>query len=182
MDANEFVTEYFKDVQYAARKASHQSAVIDQEDIEQSIWEALLKEPKILEANRKVVITAIDRKARLHAEKESIDYMYFSCAYVYNPDMIRNLLADVVWCPAEECLDVDARLDLRNAFTELARRKPAQARAVFRRFGLGEDYSKFTGGQKANESFGIDFIAQHLNKRAPVKSEDLDEVVNAGIV
>lgn len=181
MDANEFVTEYFKDVQYAARKASHQSAVIDQEDIEQNIWEALLKRPKVWSEGRKVVITAIDREAKKYAEKESIDYMYFSCAYVYNPQMIRNLLADVVWCPPQECIDPDARVDLAAAFDELARRKPAQARAVFKRFALGE-YDTMSAPERGSESRGIDFIAQHLNKRAPVKTEDLDEVVNAGIV
>jgi hypothetical protein len=166
-------------MQYApvvARIASNtwkKSTIFTVDDIEQAIWEHAVNNWKYyVKADPKMVEIYMAKAARGFAHLERIDHMYFTGAFIYTPKLVAAYLETCAWKPLEEVPDVDARVDLQEAFILLSDKAPKQAEAVFKRYGLGED--DLSAAERMNVSRGVETICHRLNSGLRLQAESID--------
>jgi hypothetical protein len=135
-----------------------QSHVYSIDDVAQAIWEHMMANwPEYEKAHDYLFRYMARRAARRFCEDERVKYMYANGAFLYTPGMVRRYLEDVVWCSPEDCRDVDARVDLSEAFRKLSR---GQKFAVYKKFALKEPLSK---SEQVSESRAVSAITTRLN-------------------
>lgn len=160
----------------AAKVASStwkKSTIFTVDDIEQAIWEHAIGNWKYYAvADETSVEKYMARAARGFARKERTDYMYFTGAFVYTPKLVAAYLETCAWKPLEEVPDIDARVDVQEAFLLLAERAPKQAEAVFKRYGLGEE--DLSSAERMNVSRGIESLTHRLNSGLRLQAESID--------
>ena len=128
------------------------------EDVAQAIWEHMMLDWKYYQdADDYLMRHMARRAARRYCEEQRIRYMYDNGAFLYTPGMVRRYLEDVVWCSPEDCRDVDARVDMSEAYAKLSR---AQKAAVYKKFALKEPLTK---NEQVAESRGVSAITRRLN-------------------
>jgi hypothetical protein len=54
-----------------------------------------------------------------------VDYKYSTGAFLYTPGMVRRYLEKVVWCNPQDCIDLEARADISEAYERLPRGQKA---------------------------------------------------------
>lgn len=140
------------------------------EDVAQAIWEHMMKEWKYYQdADEGLVKYMARRAARRYCEGQRTQYMHATGAFLYTPGMIRRYLEDVVWCSPEDCRDVDARVDLSEAYRKLSR---GQKAAVYKKYGLKEPLTK--GSEQVAESRAVTNMTNRLNTGLRLQPEGHD--------
>lgn len=128
------------------------------EDVAQAIWEHMMKAWHEYEKADEGLFKHLARRAaRGYCEKQRVAYMYAHGAFLYTPGMVRRYLEDVVWCSPEDCRDVDARVDLSEAFKKLSK---GQKAAIYKKYALKEPLTK---NEQVAESRAVSAITSRLN-------------------
>lgn len=141
------------------------------DDVAQAIWEHMMKEWKYYaDADEGLVKHMARRAARRYCETERTRYMYDHGAYLYTPGMVRRYLDDVVWCSPEHCKDVDARVDLSEAYVKLSK---AQKAAVYKKYGLKEPLT--TPAEQVAESRAVSNITKRLNTGLRLQADAFEQ-------
>lgn len=172
-------------IQQVAKKEHDRMQTIEQEDIEQALWEFFCEKINHVRGWEAAGIRDLANKvARHYVQTERIDYMYFSGNFVYTPAQVEELLTEAVWREVEEVPDMDGRVDVMREFNNLAihdkdgrlsETSLKRQRLLFRKYGLGESYPKYTTEGKMIDRT-VDRITHKLNMA--VKQERMD-VTNA---
>lgn len=169
-----FARIYWDKVNQVARSLHRQYGVVDAEDIAQGIWEKIIprfeKDYKHMDAE--TLQKVFQRLGKDVLNRESLDYMYFSGSYIYTPQEVRDKLSTCGWNELDECPDVDARVDLREAYRHLP---PKQQAAVLKRYGLKEPPGGMSDSEARNERRGVDSITHWLNRGLGVAPARLDD-------
>lgn len=175
-------TQFFEDwlpsvVRIAARE-HRTSTLFAREDIEQAIWEHVLGNWKyyVVIEDPKFVEIYMTRAARGYVRQERIDFMYFAGAFIYTPKVVAAFLETCAWEPLEEVPDIDARVDLIEAFEHLRASAPKQAAAVFKRYGMGE--TGLSDAEDKNVQRGVDAICHRLNTGLRLSAESIDLAIS----
>jgi hypothetical protein len=95
--------------------------------------------------------------------------MYATGAFLYTPGMVRRFMGDVVWCQAGDCVDVEARADLSEAFSYLTK---GQKAVLYKKYALKEPLAR--NAEQVAESRAVAAITNRLNsglRLAPAASE-----------
>lgn len=173
---SEFYDGHEAEVARIAFSVWKRSTIYSTEDVEQAIWEHAMGNWKYYaEAGSDSVTRFMTRAARGFVRKERVDYMYFTGAFIYTPKLVADYLDTCAWRPVEEVPDVDARVDMQEAFALLSKSAPAQADAVFKRYGLGEE---LTASEQKNAQRGVDSICHRLNSGLRLSAESIDLAVS----
>lgn len=172
----EYYQQHYAEAQRIAVGEWKKSNLYEAEDVEQAIWEHVMGNWKYYaKADDKYRTACMVRAARNYVRKEREDYMYHSGAFVYTPKLVANYLESCAWKPLEQVPDVDARVDLQEAFAILARSAPKQAAAVFKRYALGEE--DMSSAERMNVSRGTESICHRLNSGLRLSAESIDLVI-----
>ena len=151
-------------------KRSHIFAI---EDVEQAIWEHAISNWKhYAEASVESITKWMTRAARDYVRKERVAYMYQTGTFIYTPALVAAYLESCAWEPIEEVPDVDARVDLIEAFELLRKSAPSQAAAVFKRYGLKE--REMSDAEQRNAARGVDSLCHRLNSGLRLQAESVD--------
>jgi hypothetical protein len=136
-------------------KSSH---IFTIDDVAQAIWEHMMANWSEYEKADDYMFRYMARRAaRGFCQVERVKYMYAHGAFLYTPGMVRRYLEDVVWCSPENCTDVDARVDLSEAYAKLTK---GQKSAIYKKFALKEPLEK---NEQVAESRGVSAITARLN-------------------
>lgn len=150
------------------------STIFDTSDIEQSIWEHVMKNWKhYATADERLVSFYMKRAAKSFANTQRVEYMYFTGAFIYTPKIVAAYLETCAWEPLDEVPDIDARVDLQEAFKLLQASAPEQAAAVFRRYGLKE-FSAMTESEQKNSRRGVESLTHRLNSGLRLAAESVE--------
>ena len=170
---DEFAAAHWPEVERIASAEWKRSSIYEREDIEQAIWaHALANWKYYAEADADRISKFMTRAARGFVRQQRIDHMYATGAFIYTPKIVAAYLETCAWKPVEEVPDVDARVDLQEAFALLSKSAPAQATAVFKRYGLGDDDLSST--ERSNCSRGVDSLTHRLNTGLRLQAESID--------
>ena len=156
-----------------AAREHRSSTIYDVEDLEQAIWEHVVKAwPEYAGQDEKLVYVLMRRAARTYATQARIEHMYATGSFIYTPKLVAAYLDTCAWKPIEEVPDVDARVDMQEAYELLRKKAPRQAAAVFKRYGLGE--GDLSSTEKSNLSAGVESICHRLNSGLRLQAESID--------
>jgi hypothetical protein len=129
------------------------------DDVAQAVWEHMMANwEHYAGAEEGLVRHMARRAARAYCKGQRIEYMYATGAFLYTPKMVRRYLEEVVWCSPEDCIDVEARADISEAFQHLTK---GQKAAVYKRYALKEPLTK--NSEQVAESRAVAEIAHRLN-------------------
>jgi DNA-directed RNA polymerase specialized sigma24 family protein len=135
------------------------SHIFSIDDVAQAIWEHMMAEWRYYDgADEDLVKHMARRAARRYCQDQRTQYMYSTGAFLYTPAMVRRFLEEMVWCSPEDCKDVDARIDLSEAYAKLPK---SQKAAVYRRYGLKEPLNG--AGEQSAESRAVSAMTRKLN-------------------
>ena len=145
-------------VQVASREWNN-SHIFELDDVVQAVWLHVMEQWHQYEkAEDRLRFHMARRAAREYCSKQRIDYMYATGAFLYTPGMVRRYLEEVVWCPPKDCIDLEARADISEAYSHLPR---GQKAAIYKKFALKE--TLITPAEKSAESRGVEAITHRLN-------------------
>ncbi|MDS2171596.1 hypothetical protein Q7C18_02690 [Nesterenkonia sp. CL21] len=169
----EFTLLHWDTVQDVAQQVYRRYHVSTAEDLAGDLWVEVTRtfDKAFKDQGPEAVRKRLYRAASRLQSQEQIDYMYFSGAYIYTPREVRAYLETCAWAPEDEVPDVDARVDMQQAFQKLP---PKQRLAVYKRFALKEPASALSEAEKRNEERGVDNITHTLNRWAKEVPEKLD--------
>ena len=137
-------------------KSSH---IFTIDDVAQAIWEHMMKEWQYYDGADEALVRHMARRAaRRYCMEQRTQYMYATGAFLYTPGMVRRFLEETVWCSPEDCKDVEARVDLSEAYAKLSK---VQKAAVYKRYGLKEQL--VTKAEQVAESRAVGNITSRLN-------------------
>lgn len=139
------------------------------DDVAQAIWEHMMANwSEYRDADDYMFRYLCRRAARKFCQDERVKYMYANGAFLYTPGMVRRYLEDVVWCSPENCRDVDARVDLSEAYAKLTK---GQKAAIYKKFALREPLEK---NEQVAESRAVAAITTRLNTGLRLQSGGLE--------
>jgi hypothetical protein len=146
-----------------------QSHIYSIEDVAQAIWEHMMKHwSEYQVADEGLFKHMARRAARRYCHLQRVAYMYANGAFLYTPGMVRRYLEEVVWCSPENCTDVDARVDLSEAYARLTK---GQKAAVYKKFALKEALTK---NEQVAESRAVSAITARLNTGLRLQSGGIE--------
>lgn len=155
-----------------ARREHRKVRTLEVEDVEQHVFLTLFSRAKgtdfRLWESAGIADLAI-KIAREYVNKERIDYMHFSCAYIYTPAMVEMYLKDCAWSMPEDIPDVDGRMDVMAEFDNLPLR---QRQVLFAKYGMGERFADADPRRKMAER-AVDKITERLNTGVGMKRVEL---------
>lgn len=167
-----FYEQYQPEALRIAYGQHQRSTIFDVADIEQSIWEHVMMNWKhYATADERLVSFYMKRAAKSFANNQRVEYMYFTGAFIYTPKIVAAYLETCAWEPLDEVPDVDARVDLQEAFNLLRESAPAQAGAVFRRYCLKEE---LTESEQKNSRRGVESLTHRLNSGLRLSAESVE--------
>ena len=174
----EFYLDWLPSAQRIAAREHRDSTLFARDDIEQAIWEHVLGNWKhyVAIVDPKFVEIYMTRAARGYVRQERVDFMYFAGAFIYTPKIVAAFLETCAWEPLEEVPDIDARVDLIEAFEQLRKSAPKQAAAVFKRYGMGEE--GMDASERKDVSRGVDAICHRLNSGLRLAAESIDLAIS----
>lgn len=155
-----------KFIKATARKQA--TGVMDPEDLEQDLWVFYLEQVLPRGYHDGAVVDLLKKQASKIDKEERIDYMYFRGSFIYTPSMIRTLLADAVWCEVQDAFDIEGRVDVTRALSELPY---ATQRLLYARFMLDDKPDKDSADRKTIDR-AVDSIAATLNFRSGAEQVD----------
>ena len=175
---SEFVERYLSTVVRTAAREHKKATIFTIEDMEQAIWEhALSNFSEYADAEPGIVDALMKRAARTYATRQRIEHMYATGSFIYTPKLVAAYLDSCVWEPVEEVPDVDARVDLQEAFADLQQTHPKRADAVFKRYGLGEGDS-LSESERKNLERGIESLCHKLNSGLRLTAESIEYAIS----
>lgn len=146
-----------------------QSHIYSIEDVAQAIWEHMMANWSDYQAADDPMFRYMARRAaRRFCQDERVKYMYAHGSFLYTPGMVRRYLEDVVWCSPEDCKDVDARVDLTEAYAKLTK---GQKAAIYKKFALRELLTK---NEQVAESRGVSAMTSRLNTGLRLQSGGIE--------
>lgn len=129
------------------------------DDVAQAIWVHMMANWSHYAGKDIALIRHMARRAaRAYCLEQRTQHMYATGAFLYTPGMVRRFLEDVVWCAAGDCLDVEARADLSEAFGYLTQ---GQKAVLYKRYALKERLAR--NSEQVAESRAIAAITNRLN-------------------
>lgn len=129
------------------------------DDVAQAVWEHMLANWKHYEGRETGLIRHMARRAaRNYCLGQRMQHMYATGAYLYTPGMVRRFLDDVVWCMPGDCVDIEARADLSEAFAHLTK---GQKAVLYKKYALKEPLSR--NAEQVAESRAVSAITNRLN-------------------
>lgn len=171
-DLDAFISYHHETIKVIAKSKGHSLRYATPDDVEQEIMEHLVKNWHLYAGKKaSTVKTYFEKAANQFLNRERIDYMYFSAAYIYTPAEIRRHLRDSAWTDADQCPDVDARVDLHTAFKTLTKGRRI---AVYKQYGLGIPSGELSEAEGRAARRGVDDITAYLNKKEGVRTYSLD--------
>lgn len=135
------------------------SHIFSIDDVAQAIWEHMMTNWSQYEGKDPLLIKHMARRAaRAYCLEQRIQHMHANGSFLYTPGMVRRYLEEVVWCLPGDCMDVDARADLAEAFAYLTK---GQKAVVFKRYALREPLVR--NSEQVAESRAVAAITNRLN-------------------
>lgn len=129
------------------------------DDVSQAIWEHMMANWSHYQGADEALIKHMARRAaRKYCLEQRTQYMYATGAFLYTPGMVRRYLEDVVWCLPGDCMDVEARADIAEAFELLSK---GQKAVLVKRYGLKEPLVR--NSEQVAESRAVAAITNRLN-------------------
>lgn len=170
----EFASLHMETVREIAQQIYRKFGTVESEDIEQGIWEAVIKtfDKAFSGLDESTARSRIHRVGMNYQNSEDMDLMHFSGNYTYTPSEVRLKLATCVWVELDKCPDVDAKIDLQAAFEALP---PKQRMALFKRYGMKTPLEEMSVAEKRALFRGADGICVWLNRRNKTTALRLDE-------
>lgn len=146
-------------------KGSH---IFSIEDVAQAIWEHMMVDWKHYAGADEALIRHMARRAaRRYCLAQRTQYMYATGAFLYTTGMVRRYLEDVVWCSPQDCMDIEARADISEAYALLSKGMKA---AIYKRYCLKEPM--VTSAERNAESRAVKFITDRLNTGLRMQPND----------
>lgn len=135
------------------------STVFSIDDVAQSIWEHMMANWKHYEGRDVALIRHMARRAaRNYCLGARMQHMYATGAFLYTPGQVRRFLGDVVWCMPGDCVDIEARADLSEAFGYLTK---GQKAVLYKKYALREPLAR--NAEQVAESRAVAAITNRLN-------------------
>lgn len=148
-------------------KSSHLFSI---EDVAQAVWEHMMREWKhYANADEALVRHMARRAARRYCMAMRTQHMYATGAFLYTAGMVRRYLDDVVWCGPSDCMDIEARADISEAYKLLPKGMKA---AIYKRYALKEPM--VTSAERNAESRAVRSITNRLNTGLRMQPGNLD--------
>lgn len=145
------------------------SHVFSIDDVAQAVWLHMMENWSEYEnADRNLIFYMARRAARGYCEKQRVEHMYATGAFLYTPGMIRRYLEETVFCAPENAIDLEARVDITEAYGRLPK---GQKAAIFKKFALKEPLT--SPAEKSAESRGVTAMTQRLNTGLRLRPETL---------
>ena len=141
------------------------------DDVAQAIWEHMMANWKHYEGREPGLIRHMARRAaRNYCLEQRNQHMYATGAFLYTPGMVRRFLEDVVWCLAGDCMDVEARADISEAFGYLTN---GQKAVLYKKYALKEVLTR--NAEQVAESRAVAKITNRLNSGLRLTPAGADE-------
>lgn len=173
-DLDAFISYHHETIKAIASSKGRNLGYTTPDDVEQEIMKHVVTNWHLYSGKKASTVKSyFEKAANQFLNRERIDYMYFSAAYIYTPAEIRRHLRDSAWVDADQCPDVDARVDLHAAFKTLTKGRKT---AVYKQYGLGIPSGELSEAEGRAARRGVDDITAHLNKQEGVRSYSLDEL------
>lgn len=164
-------------IQKIARREHRGVQTLDVDDIEQHIW--LTFGEKALKADgsgtdfrtweAKGIADLAIKVARQYVARERIEYMHFAGAFIYTPAIVEVYLKEAVWTELENAVDIDGRVDVREALKTL----PLQTQQdLFVHYGMDQPHDVRSAAYKRVER-AVETISDRLNMGSGVKIGDM---------
>lgn len=129
------------------------------DDVAQAIWEHMMANWKHYEGRDPNLIRHMARRAaRNFCLEQRTQHMYATGAFLYTPGMVRRFMEDVVWCLAGDCVDVEARADISEAFGYLT---DGQRAVLYKKYALKETLTR--NAEQVAEHRAVTRITNRLN-------------------
>lgn len=158
-------------IQKAARSAHRSAFFMGVDDLEQHLFEWLIKsghkyflersermleagDGELTEEHKTAVLTL---KAKSFASNELVDYRAFNGDWLYQPCEVRELLSNL---RAGGSGDLEGNVDLLEAFEMFGNSHPRAALVLYRKYVDGE---KLTGSESSMASRGIRTLCSYMN-------------------
>lgn len=176
---------YYRPMVEKAAGVAHRSAFyITRDDFEQELWCWLIEsghhyfttrnerhlergEEPLSDSHKEAILV---RRARSIAHRELMDYREFSGDYLYQYEEVKDLLHDAF---GEDSEDIEARVDILDAFEALKRSHPKTSEAVLKYYIHRTDQ---TPSVRVVAVRGMRLLCHYMNNgvvRKEVKVEDL---------
>jgi hypothetical protein len=176
LHVNPIVTDLFNTyrelVGKVARREHRGIRTIEAEDIEQQVWQVVAQKSKgtdFRQWDAYGFTNLVTKIAREYVARERIEYMHFAGAFVYNPAIVEVYLKDAVWANVEDVVDIDGRVDVKNAIATL----PLETqRCLFVHYGMDQPY-KYDSKEYKRVERAVETISDRLNMDSGVKIGDL---------
>ena len=172
-DVNEWlVTEHGDMLRQIARREHRKVRTVAIYDVEQTLFETLFMKAKGTDFRlweRAGIADLAIKITREYVNKERIDYMHFSCAYIYTPAMVETYLRECVWNMPTDIPMIDGRVDVIAEYNNLPLR---QRQVLFLKYGAGERFADADPRRKMSDR-AVDKIAERLNTRVGMKRVEL---------
>jgi len=147
------------------------SALFSIDDVAQAVWVHMMAYWSHYVGKDEALIKHMARRAaRAYCLEQRTQYMYATGAFLYTPGMVRRYLEAEVWCLAGDCLDVEARADIAEAFEHLSK---GQKAVVYKRYALKETLVR--NSEQVAESRAIASITNRLNTGLRLRSSPNDD-------
>jgi hypothetical protein len=125
----------------------------------EAVWEHMMANWSHYAGKDEALVKHMARRAaRAFCQEQRTQYMYATGAFLYTPGMVRRYLEEAVWCLAGDCLDVEARADITEAFEYLSK---GQKAVLLKRYGLREPLVR--NSEQVAESRAVANITARLN-------------------
>lgn len=129
------------------------------DDVAQAIWVHMMANWSHYEGKDEALVRHMARRAaRAFCLEQRTQYMYSTGAFLYTPAMVRRYLEDVVWCSPGDCMDIEARCDISEAFGSLSK---GQKAVLYKRYALREPLTR--NAEQVAESRAVARITALLN-------------------
>lgn len=167
-----FLENHSVTVKKVARRELRGCQTTTADDVEQHVW-AVVAQKSTKEDFTKWdtwgVVNLITKIAREFIARERIDFMHFAGAFVYTPAIVECYLKDAVWANLEDVVEIDGRVDVRDALASLPL---STQQELFIHFGMDQPFPIRSAAKKRVER-AVDKIADLLNMGSGVKIGDL---------
>jgi len=155
---DEFYEKHRETVQRAARAQHKKSTIFEVDDVEQAVWLFFAEKWETIRGYDDAGIKTLAGKAAAHyCTTQRHDYMYFTGAFIYTPDMVERILEESVWVDLGPGVDVEARVDVQDRFGQL---KESYQEALFLKYGAKD---KLTEAQRKSAERGLNDLTHRLN-------------------
>jgi hypothetical protein len=158
-----------------AKRETKDIRTVEVEDVIQTVREGFYSRAKGTDFTlweRNGIADLATKMAREYVGRERIDYMHFSCNYLYTPAMVEQYLRESLWCEVEDAPDIDGRVDVKREFDKLPRQHRV---ALFLKYGVGETFPQ-NDPKRYLSSTGVDRITNGLNISAKMRRVELSDV------